>query len=354
MVASRKVKATIVSISAVDVEGQIVTLSGYDLHSVLDSGANGAVIEATDRALGRRVAIKIWPLQRRDGDRRDKRKQALAESKKLAALKHEGIVTVHRFIPGDTFVALDMEFLDGQTLKEWLKTYKRNLWSDEQDIDLRHRSALLERVLDALEYAHTQGVLHGDIHDRNVMIMDPVSPNPILLDFGTSVFAGRNRLLRSNEREVKGIMELTSKVLPELEHIQIMPAPEGLTPGEAVSHSRAAASILVELEAWRSAFRRNDEYHVRWKPVAIAHRVVEAPALRLDNVIAAVRRVSDADVHLAWMLAMIESLATEEINASSSGTAFDTSRPLAELDVAARRGLLALRNRSALTGRPEH
>jgi serine/threonine protein kinase len=79
------------------------------------------VIEATDRALGRRVAIKIWLLQRRDGDRRDKRKQALAESKKLAALKHEGIVTVHRFIPGDTFVALDMEFLEGQTLREWLK-----------------------------------------------------------------------------------------------------------------------------------------------------------------------------------------------------------------------------------------
>jgi hypothetical protein len=149
-------------------------------------------------------------------------------------------------------------------------------------------------------------------------------------------------------------MELTSKVLPKLEHIQIMPAPEGLTAGEAVRDSRAAAGILVELEAWRSAFRRNDDYHIRWKPVAIAHRVVEAPGLRLDSVIAAVRRVSDTDMHLAQMLAMIESLAAQEINGSFRGPAIDTSRPLAELDVAARRGLLALRSRSASTGRPEH
>lgn len=142
----------------------------FELQNVVGSGAQGEVYSAHDQVLDRRVALKI--ISSRDLDDSNDRR-ALREARSLAKLQHPNIVTLFGVTQQIHQTILVMEYVEGVLLSEQLK---------QGPIPLVEAEQIMRQLIDALEYASSRGLLHGDIKSSNIMIAKAGFPK--LLDFG--------------------------------------------------------------------------------------------------------------------------------------------------------------------------
>lgn len=150
----------------------------YELEELLGRGGFGEVWGATDRRVGRRVAVKIgYPLTYED-TRRFEREASLAGS-----LAHPHIATIHDFghteRSGRSTVFLVMELLPGRSLAEIL---------DEGVPPLADALNWARQIADALGAAHDAGIIHRDIKPANVMVVGNGVAK--VLDFGIAKARG--------------------------------------------------------------------------------------------------------------------------------------------------------------------
>jgi len=216
-------------------------LGKYQIQAALGKGGMGMVYAGYDPLLDRKVAIKVLAphLVWEEGFV----ERFLREARAAARIKHPNIVTVYDVGQEQDQFYFVMEYLEGQTLSDHIRS-RGALPPDEA-------LSILQPLADALDYAHQRGLVHRDIKPSNIIVGDGLRVT--LTDFGIARAAQETRLTTTGA---------------------IMGTPEYMSPeqawGEEVGHETDLYSLAVvayEMLSGRVPFSGTTPHAVLYKQI---------------------------------------------------------------------------------------
>jgi serine/threonine-protein kinase len=147
-------------------------LGKYKIIAPLGSGGFGTVYLAQDTWIDKKVAIKVPHRQNLDFG------ELLREPRLLASVSHPNIVAITTAEKQDNIFFIVMEYVQGETLE--------NIIGAHGALELNRALDFTCQICNAVDHAHTQGVIHRDLRPANVLVTE----NDMLkvADFGTSRF----------------------------------------------------------------------------------------------------------------------------------------------------------------------
>src|SRR5436309_11467539 len=146
--------------------------STYEIEGEIGGGGMSRVFEAVERALGRRVVIKVLPPELTAGVNRERFRR---EIQFAARLQHPHIVPLLTAGQVGDILYYTMPFVEGETLRVELDRGGR--------LPAARVLAILQDVVDALAYAHSRGLVHRDIKPENILVQ---RTHALVTDFGVA------------------------------------------------------------------------------------------------------------------------------------------------------------------------
>jgi serine/threonine protein kinase len=229
------------------------TVSHYKILEKLGEGGMGVVYKAEDLKLTRTVALKFLPhgLDAHEPERA----RFLQEARAAAILNHPNICTVYDIQEHEGQQFIVMEYVEGKTLREIIPVKK-----------MQDAITYGIQIAEALQEAHTKGIVHRDIKAENIMVN---SKNQVkVMDFGLAKLKGSLKLTK------------TSSTVGTLAYM----APEQIQGGEVDARSDifSFGVVLYEMLAGQPPFRGEHEAAIIYsilnqEPEPIQKYVPEAP-----------------------------------------------------------------------------
>ncbi|MBN2060979.1 MAG: CHASE2 domain-containing protein [Deltaproteobacteria bacterium] len=177
------------------------TLGRYEVVGELGRGAMGVVYKGEDPKIHRTVAIKTVKLSDFDEDVLEEMKERFfREAESAGLLTHPNIVTIYDAGEEHDLAYIAMEFLKGEDLESYTKT--------EKLLPMRETLLIVSNVAEALDYAHSKGIVHRDIKPANIMRI--LETNEVkVTDFGIA------RITSSSKTKTGVILGTPSYMSPE-------------------------------------------------------------------------------------------------------------------------------------------
>jgi len=212
-------------------------LPAYEILSIIGKGGMGAVYQGRQKSLDRLVAIKLLPPEAADNDM-EFVERFKNEARTMAKMNHPAIVHVYDFgetLDGQLYIV--MEYIDGTDVAKMLQSQGK--------LPPEHALAISAHVCDALQYAHTHGVVHRDIKPANILLN--LEGQVKVADFGLAKTADTSQAGLTKTNMAMGTPDFV--------------APETLTPGMNVDGRADLYAVGVMLynmltgQVPRGAFR---------------------------------------------------------------------------------------------------
>ncbi len=223
------------------------TISHYRILEKLGAGGMGVVYKALDTRLDRVVALKFLP------DNMEQDAQALErfrrEAHAASALNHSGICTIYDVGEEAHRSFIAMEFIDGQTLSEYIH---------RQSLSLERILELGIQIADALDVAHTQGIIHRDIKPSNIFVTKRGQAK--VLDFGLAKLLPREIAGSDHDGSSSGHLQAPVSIVGVISGTPAYMSPEQIRGDDLDPRTDifALGLLLYEMASGHQAFGGQD------------------------------------------------------------------------------------------------
>jgi eukaryotic-like serine/threonine-protein kinase len=191
----------------------------YTLTRLIGKGGMGRVYCAHDTGLTRDVAVKILPVDNAQNNNLVER--FIREANTSASLEHQNIISIYNVGIQDDLRYIVMRFVHGETL--------RDIINHSGALEPRRVLLIVRQLSEALDYAHSKGIIHRDIKPANIML--GVNDFVTLMDFGIS----------------KVLKEFRNNQTTLTSHDQLIGTPEYMAPEQFIGDPITACSDIYSL-----------------------------------------------------------------------------------------------------------
>lgn len=238
---------------------EMTEFGAYELVRLLGRGGIGAVFEAEDLRLGRTVALKILPMILDSND--DRVLRFKREAQVACLILHNNVTQIYEFDSFNGYFYIAMEYVRGQTLRNYLKT---NIPS------LLFALKVVCQIAHGLEAAHKLRIVHRDIKPENIMLTEENTVK--ILDFGLA--KPYDVLSSSNKKIGVEIITLPGLMLGTVAYMS--PEQSLRKPLDARSDIWSLGVILYEMLMGQNPFTR--EYDIE-----TMHAIIKDEPLNMDK-----------------------------------------------------------------------
>jgi serine/threonine protein kinase len=145
-------------------------------------GGMSAVFAAYQHTLKRQIAVKILP---KDLITPTTAQIFTQEAEAAAILSHPNIIPIYEVGDAGEFLFFTMQLVRGRALSDYIAWARKNVLPSRRTLPIKTTIRIITTVLDALDYAHSQEIIHRDIKPGNILI-EAHTNRPIVTDFGVA------------------------------------------------------------------------------------------------------------------------------------------------------------------------